>query len=253
MVNFLMIYSPLEQFQILPLISLPFFSFDFSVTNATILSVLSLGSFLFLNSLVGTNPYLVPTRWQYGLESLYTAIGGIVEDNLGKNGVAYAPFVLILFCFVLVSNVAGLVPYSFTTTSHLVVTLALALTVFGGVNIISIKKHKLHMLSVFLPGGTNLVLALLLVPIEAVSYIFKPISLAVRLFANIIAGHTLLKVIGGFAWAMIGGGTLLLGLHLVPLIVLVLLVGLELGVAVIQAYVFTILTCIYLHDGIHLH
>ena len=96
-------------------------------------------------------------------------------------------------------------------------------------------------------------LALLLVPIELVSYIFKPVSLAVRLFANMIAGHTLLKVIGGFAWAIIGGGTLLLGAHLVPLFVLVLLIGLELGVAIIQAYVFTILTCIYLHDGIHLH
>jgi ATP synthase subunit 6 len=248
-----MLYSPLEQFQILPLISFPFFNLDFSLTNATILSFLSLGSFLFLHNLVGTNPYLVPTRWQYCLETLYTAIGGIVEDNLGKKGLQYFPFVLVLFSFVLVSNVAGLVPYSFTSTSHLIVTLALALTVFGGVNIISISKHKLHILSAFLPGGTNLLLALLLVPIEAVSYIFKPISLAVRLFANIIAGHTLLKVIGGFAWAMIGGGSLLIGLHLAPLFVLVLLVGLELGVAVIQAYVFTILTCIYLHDGINLH
>ncbi len=247
------IYSPLEQFQIIPLLTFPTGALDFSVTNAAVLSVVGLGSFFLLHLLVGTKPYLVPTRWQLGLEGLFSIISGIVEDNLGRSGLIYFPFVFSLFTFILVSNVAGLVPYSFTGTSHLIITLTLALTVFGAVNIICIRKHGLHILSSFLPQGTNLGLALLLVPIEAVSYVFKPISLSVRLFANIIAGHTLLKVIGGFAWAIIGAGGILLVLHLIPLLALVLLVGLELGVAIIQAYVFTILTCIYLHDGIHLH
>ena len=153
----------------------------------------------------------------------------------------------------LLSNLIGLIPYSFTITSHLIVTFALALMVFVGVNIICVKEHGLHMVSLFLPPGTSLGLALLLVPIEFVSYMFKPISLGVRLFANMMAGHTLLKVIAGFAWSMMASGGFLFVAHLLPLFVLVLLVGLELGVAMIQAYVFTILTCIYLNDAINLH
>jgi ATP synthase subunit 6 len=172
---------------------------------------------------------------------------------LGREGRGFFPFVFALCLFVLCANVSGLVPYSFTTTSHLVVTLSLALIVFGGVNVLSVQAHGSHVLSSFHPNGTSLGLALLLVPIEVVSFLFKPLSLGVRLFANMMAGHTLLKVIGGFAWAIIRGGGMLFVAHLLPLAVLVLLIGLELGVALIQAYVFTILTCIYLHDGIHLH
>jgi F-type H+-transporting ATPase subunit a len=123
----------------------------------------------------------------------------MLYDNLGNRGSQYFPFVFILFMFVLLSNLIGLIPYSFTITSHLIVTFSLALTVFVGVNIICAKEHGIHMISLFLPPGTSLGLALLLVPIEFVSYLFKPISLGVRLFANMMAGHTLLKVIAGFA------------------------------------------------------
>lgn len=246
-----MIYSPLEQFQILPLFTL----FNFSLTNAALIIIFTLGSFLLLQSLIlgDSKGFLVPSRMQVVNESLYTLVVTIVKENLGKNSLIYFPFIYTIFLFVLLSNVLGLVPYSFTTTSHLVVTLALALSIFGGIVIISAQTHKIHVFSHFLPSGTSLALALLLVPIEVISFIFKPLSLAVRLFANIIAGHTLLKVIGGFSWSLMKKGGFFFLLHFVPLFVLVLLIGLELGVALIQTYVFTILICIYFREGINLH
>jgi len=248
--------SPLEQFQILPLISLRFGNFDISFTNGNLIILIAIGSFfLLMNMLLSSKGsfYVVPSRWQIIIETFYETIANMLYDNLGTKGQQYFPFVFVLFMFVLLSNLIGLIPYSFTITSHLIVTFALALMVFVGVNIICIKEHGLHMVSLFLPPGTSLGLALLLVPIEFVSYMFKPISLGVRLFANMMAGHTLLKVIAGFAWSMMISGGLLFIAHIVPLLVLVLLVGLELGVAMIQAYVFTILTCIYLNDAINLH
>merc|ERR1712232_369646 len=138
-------------------------------------------------------------------------------------------------------------------TSHICVTLSLAMAVFIGINIIGIQAHGSHMLTLFLPAGTPLGLALLLVPIEIASYFVKPISLSVRLFANMMAGHTLLKVIIGFAWSMFSVGGILFLAHFIPVFILIILMGLELGVALIQAYVFTVLTCIYLNDGVNLH
>ena len=158
-----------------------------------------------------------------------------------------------LFTFILISNLIGLVPYSFTSTSHLIVTFFLAAMTFIGINIIGGQTHGVHFFSLFFPPGSPLGLAPLLIPIEIVSYIFRPISLSVRLFANMMAGHTLLKVIGGFAWNMMSSSGLLFIAHFVPIFVLILLMGLELGVAIVQAYVFIILTCIYLSDAISLH
>ena len=255
------LFSPLEQFQILPYFGyrLEFGStfIDFSFTTGSMIILLALGAYLTLMAMLlspGGSFYLVPSRWQIVIETFYETIANMLYDNLGVRGQQYFPFVFVLFMFVLLSNLIGLVPYSFTITSHLIVTFALALMVFYGVNVICLKEHGAHMGSLFLPPGTSLGLALLLVPIEFVSYMFKPISLGVRLFANMMAGHTLLKVIAGFAWSMMdAGGILIYWAHFVPLAVLVLLVGLELGVAMIQAYVFTILTCIYLNDAINLH
>lgn len=248
-----MIFSPLEQFQIYPLLLL--FNYNFSLTNAGLIIIFCLGSFLLFQSLILGNSkgYLVPSRTQVLYEGFYIIILTMVKENLGEKGLVYFPFIFTVSLFVLLSNVLGLVPYSFTTTSHLVITLALALSVFGGIVLISGQMHKIHVFSHFLPPSTSLPLAFLLVPIEIVSFVFKPLSLAVRLFANIIAGHTLLKVIGGFSWTLIkkGGGFFIL--HFVPLFVLVLLMGLELGVACIQTYVFTILICIYFREGINLH
>ena len=160
---------------------------------------------------------------------------------------------MIFSIFILISNVSRLVPYSFTITSHLIQTMVLALSIFIGVVIMCASTHGFHMLSLFLPGGTSLALEFLLVTIKIVSYIFKPLSLAVHIFANMMAGHTLLKVRAGFAWSMMGSGGLLLLAHIVPLVVLVIIFGLELAIAVIQAYVFTILSCIYINDAIVLH
>ena len=205
------------------------------------------------NYLGETSFFFVPNNWQILLETTYDIISQLLFDNINIEGEKYFPFISVLFTFILFSNLIELIPYSFTITSHLIVTFTLSLSIFIGVNIICIKRYKAHMLSLFIPANTSFGLALLLVPIEFVSYIFKPISLGVRLFANLMAGHTLLKVIVGFSWSMLLLEDLLTVVHVLPLFVLILLVGLELGVAIIQAYVFIILTCIYLNDSINLH
>lgn len=256
-----MLLTPLEQFQIISLFPIKLFCLDFSVTNMLFVNIIVLLLFSFIVSCfsstinyVGESSfYLIPNNWQVLIEMLYETISQLLFDNLNKEGEKYFPFVSVLFTFILFSNLIGLIPYSFTITSHLIVTFTLSVSIFIGINIICIKRHKSHMLSLFLPANTSFGLALLLVPIEFVSYIFKPISLGVRLFANLMAGHTLLKVIVGFSWSMLLLEDLLSIAHIIPLLVLVILMGLELAVAVIQAYVFTILTCIYLNDGINLH
>jgi|TARA_B110000902_G_scaffold231968_1_gene274634 F-type H+-transporting ATPase subunit a len=145
------------------------------------------------------NLHVVPSRWQFLFEVLYETVLGMLVDNVGNRGQKYFPFIFSVFLFVLIANVIGLVPYSFTVTSHLILTFSLALTTFVGINIICVREHGFHVFSLFLPPGSSLGLAFLLVPIELVSYIFRPISLSVRLFANMMAGHTLLKVIAGFS------------------------------------------------------
>jgi ATP synthase subunit 6 len=250
------INSPLEQFQILPIFFITIGAFDFSITNATLILVFGLFSFFFaLYSILSQekNFYVAPTRLQYIIETIYITVYGLLNDNVGSIAKSFFPFIFSLFNFILISNVIGLVPYSFTVTSHLIFTFALAILTFIGINFICIRQHGINILSLFLPPGSSMLLALLLVPIEMVSYIFRPISLAVRLFANMMAGHTLLKVIAGFAWTMMLAGGGLLIAHTIPLLILIILMFLEFGVAIIQAYVFTILICIYLNDAINLH
>lgn len=256
-----MLLTPLEQFQIISLFSLKIFCLDFSITNMLLVNFIVLALFSFIIFSISSNTnylgeisfFLIPNNWQVLIEMLYETISQLLFDNLNNEGEKYFPFISVLFTFILFSNLIGLVPYSFTITSHLIVTFTLSMSIFIGINIICLKRHKSHMLSLFLPANTSFGLALLLVPIEFVSYIFKPISLGVRLFANLMAGHTLLKVIVGFSWSMLLLEDVLSIAHIIPLIILVILMGLELAVAVIQAYVFTILTCIYLNDGINLH
>lgn len=256
-----MLITPLEQFQIISLLSFKFLFLDFSFTNLFLVIFIMLFffttivfSFSSSTNYLGETPFFfVPNSWQVLFESVYETASQLLFDNISMKGEKYFPFISVLFCSILFSNLIGLVPYSFTITSHLIVTFVLSFSIFIGVNIIGFKKHKFHMLSLFIPANTSFGLALLLVPIEFVSYIFKPISLGVRLFANLMAGHTLLKVIVGFSWSMLLIEDFLSIGHLIPLLVLVLLMGLELAVAIIQTYVFTILTCIYLNDSIHLH
>jgi ATP synthase subunit 6 len=202
-----MLYTPLEQFQIILLFSIKLFCFDFSITNLVLVNFLVLLFFgaivIFFSSNVTyskeTSFFFIPSTWQVLVEGLYEVSSQLLFDNINKDGEKYFPFISVVFTFVLFSNLIGLIPYSFTITSHLIVTFTLSFSIFVGINIICIQTHKFHMLSLFLPSNTSFGLALLLVPIELLSYIFKPISLGVRLFANLMAGHTLLKVIVGFS------------------------------------------------------
>jgi ATP synthase subunit 6 len=257
----MLILSPLEQFQILSLATIEIFGFDFSITNALLVNLLAFicfsGTLHFAssnNNIINESSFFfIPNPWQIIVESIYEIVSQLVFDLVSSGSEKYFPFITVIFSFILFNNLIGLVPYSFTITSHLIITFTLSFSIFIGLNIICYQKHNIHMFSLFLPANTTFFLALLLVPIEFVSYIAKPISLGVRLFINLMAGHSLLKVIVGFAWSML----LLEGLQsfsfLIPLFILTLLMGLELGVALIQTYVFITLTCIYLNESEMLH
>jgi len=251
-------FSPIEQFDILPLIDLYFGVLDFSVTNETVILfvIFFLVSVLFVSMLKPSDStlFIVPRRWQVIVEIIYKAILSMIVTNIDRaHGQLFFPLFFSIFFFIICVNLIGLIPYSFTLTSHIIVTFSLSFFFFVGINIICIRLHGLKFFSLFLPSGTSVVLGLLLVPIELISYVFKPISLSIRLFANMMAGHTLLKVIAGFAWNLMGCTGFVFFIHYVPFLVLIPLFGLELGVALIQAFVFSILCTIYLNDAIHLH
>ncbi len=217
--------SPMEQFEIKRLLSFHIGSLDASYTNSALWMTVAviLATLLFV---VGMRQRaLVPGRLQSVAEVGYEFVAGMVRDNVGDAGKKYFPFVLTLFFFILFCNVLGLVPYSFTPTSHIIVTFAMALVVFIGVTVIGFAKHGLHFLSFFVPKGVPVALLLLLVPIEVISYFVRPFSLSIRLFANMLAGHTMLKVFGGFV-VMLG---VLAGWA--PLAFIVIFTGLELLIA----------------------
>jgi ATP synthase subunit 6 len=252
-----MLYAPLEQFQILSLVNIKFFNLDFSITNFLLINLLSLlvfRSFIYfnnlnLNYLNITSSFFVANAWQKVIESISEITTQIITDLIPTQSEKYFPIISVLFNFILVSNLIGLIPYSFTTTSHLFITFSLSFSVFIGINLVTFQKYKMQSFSLFLPSNTSFFLALILVPLEFISHLIKPISLGARLFINLMAGHTLLKVILGFAWSMLLLENFTsLGLIL-PLLTLVILFGLELGVALIQTYVFITLSCIYIQDG----
>lgn len=240
-------HSPLAQFEIKTLVDINIAGIDASFTNSSLFMVLTVATVsLFL---VGgmRRSALVPGRWQSLAELSYVFIAGLLKDTVGSEGRPYFPFIFTIFMFVLVGNLWGLMPYAFTFTSHIAVTFAMAFFIFIGVTVIAIAKHKLHFLAFFMPPGVPIVMAPLLVPIEIISYLSRPISLSVRLFANMLAGHTLLKVFAGFIISLgIAAGWL-------PFVFVVALTGLEFVIAFLQAFVFTILTCLYLNDALHLH
>jgi F-type H+-transporting ATPase subunit a len=211
-----------------------------------------LASFLFY-LVTAKGGFLVPSRWQSFVEMIYEFVLNLVEEQIGSAGKKYFPLIFTTFTFLLFSNLIGMIPYSFTTTSHLIVTFTLSVSIFIGVTIIGFQKHGIHFFSFLLPPGAPLALAPFLVVIELVSYSFRAISLGVRLFANMMAGHTLVKILSGFAWTMMSLGGVMFVASFIPFAVVFALTFLEVGVACLQAYVFTILTCIYLNDAIHLH
>jgi ATP synthase subunit 6 len=247
--------NPLEQFQIVPLIPLRSGAIDISFTNSALMMVLSTGAFITLCRviLVEGQGHIIPNRWQSLVEFFYSFIQEMVSSNVGERGQGFFPIIFVLFIFLLTSNLIGMVPYGFTVSSHLIVTLVLSVTIYLGVTFILFREHGFHALSLFVPAGAPFALYSLLIGIELISNFIRVISLSVRLFANLMSGHILLKVLLGFAWTMMMSGGIMLLVHLVPLGIVFILLFLETAVAMIQAYVFAILTCIYLNEAIHLH
>ncbi len=237
---------PLEQFTIERWIPIHIGGIDASFTNSSLFMCAAVLVGAALIVMGARRRELVPGRWQSLAEISYEFIAGMIDENVGHEGREYFSFIFTLFIFILLGNLLGMIPYGFTFTSHIIVTFAMAAVVFIGVTIIGIARHGWHFLSFFVPHGVPVVLLLLLVPIEVLSYFIRPFTLSIRLFANMMAGHTMLAIFAGFVVAMGVFG-------FVPLGVDVLLIFLELLVAVLQAYVFTILTCLYLRDAIHLH
>ena len=249
-----MISTPLEQFSIISIVPLHIGNVYFSFTNSSLYIFLATGLLSLLCYLVTIHGgYLVPSRWQSIVEMIFQFVRSLVEEQIGPYGRKYFPLVFTTFLFLLSANLIGMIPYSFTATSHLVVTFGLSLSLFVGITIVGFQHHGLHFFSFLLPKGAPLILAPLLVVLELVSYCFRAVSLGVRLFANMMAGHTLVKIISSFAWSMLSGGGILAVASVIPVIIVFALTGLEIGVACLQAYVFTILVCIYLNDAIYLH
>jgi F-type H+-transporting ATPase subunit a len=240
--------SPLEQFAIQDLTA-PLFTIGghhIAVTNS---AVFMMGAVVLSSGLLlagAGKGAMIPGRIQAMSELFYEFIANMIRDNVGSGGKKFFPFIFTLFIFTLFGNILGMLPYGYTFTSQIAVTFFMAMVVFLGVTLIGLFKHGLHFFSLFFPHGAPLFTAPILIPIELVSYLSRPISLSVRLFANMTVGHVLLKVLAGFVVALGFFG-------FVPLIVLVAITALELLVALLQAYIFTILCCIYLNDALHLH
>jgi F-type H+-transporting ATPase subunit a len=240
-------HNPLEQFQIKRLIPIHIGDLDLSFTNSALFMLIAVALITLFLTYAMRSRALIPGRLQSMAELSYEFVANMIRENVGSEGRRYFPFIFTLFMFILFGNVLGMFPFTFTYTSHIIVTFALAAVVFIGVTVIGFVRHGATFLKLFVPSGVPPFLLPLLVVIEILSYLTRPISLSVRLFANMMAGHTMLKVFGGFVVALgiLGGWA--------PLAFVVALTGLEIGIAFLQAYVFTILTCIYLNDAINLH
>jgi len=248
-----MLKGPLEQFEILSLLTLKINSLDFSITNFLLINLLTLIVFsyfvYFNNSNIQTSSFkksfifFNPNAWQVIIENISETSIQLISDIIKTDKEKYVPVIYIIFNFILFSNLIGLIPYTFTTTSHIIVTFTLSFSVFIGITLIIFQKYKMMAFSLFLPKNSQFFLALILVPIEFISYIARPISLGMRLFINLMAGHSLLKVI----IVLLLENKTSIGL-LFPIIIVIILFGLELSVALIQTYVFGILTCIYISE-----
>jgi F-type H+-transporting ATPase subunit a len=244
--------NPIHQFEIHPLIPIPAGSLDLSYTNSslwmTIAVVVSTG---FL-TLAMRRKALVPGRAQLFAEMMYEFVAGMIRENIGPKGRQYFPLIFTLFMVVLLGNALGLLPYSFTYTSHLIVNASLAFMIFIIVLAIGFTKHGFHFFSIFLPPGVPWWLMPLIIPIEVLSFLIRPVTLSVRLFANMIAGHIMLKVFAGFSAGMVAMGATGVAMGMLPMLFNSVLIGFELLIAFLQAYVFAILSCIYLKDTVEL-
>lgn len=243
--------GPIEQFEIKPIVPLEVGGLDLSFTNASaymVLTAVTAGAFLIVST---RRRALVPGRWQTSAEMVHEFVADTLKANAGKRGMRFFPLVFSLFMFILVANLVGMFPYAFTVTSQLVVTFALAMLVFSTVTLYGLFTHGLGFLRLFVPAGVPLILTPIIVPIEIISYLSRPVSHSVRLFAVMLAGHITLKVFAGFVASMGTLGTLGIVGAVLPLAMTVALTALEFLMAAIQAYVFAMLTCMYLNDALH--
>ncbi len=239
--------SPIEQFEVHPIVPIHIGDLDLSFTNASLWMALAVGLGGALMTFSTGGRALVPSRVQAAAEILYEMVANMIRETVGSAGSQYFPYIFTLFLFLLFANVLGMIPGSFTVTSHIIVTFTLAAVVFIAVTILGFVKHGAGYLRMFFPHGAPWWTGVILIPVELISYLSRPISLSVRLFANMVVGHVLLKVIAGFVPALgIVFGVL-------PFAFLIPLTLLEIFIAVLQAYIFTILTCVYLNDALHLH
>ncbi|MCV9963028.1 F0F1 ATP synthase subunit A [Pararhizobium sp. BT-229] len=243
--------DPIHQFVVNKIVPIEVGGIDFSFTNASLFMVATLvvaTAFLYFTT---STRSLVPGRMQSVSELSYDFIATLLREGAGSHGMKFFPMVFSLFMFILTANMLGMIPYFYTITSQIIVTAALALFVIGTVLVYGFYKHGLGFLKVFVPSGVPVILLLIVVPIEIISFLSRPVSLSVRLFANMLAGHITLKVFAGFVASLGTLGALGIGGAVLPLIMTVALTGLEFLVAFLQAYVFAVLTCMYLNDAVH--
>lgn len=248
--------SPLEQFEVSPLISVtaPILGhIHLSLTNLGLYAIITLLIILGLHTIAQNSYALIPNKWSIALESAYVSVHGIVRDQIGTINEIYTPFIYSLFFFLIIANLNGNIPYAYTLTTSAIVCLGLSVIIFLGVTILGLSLHGIHFFSFFVPSGTPLALVPMLVLIELISYLARAVSLGVRLFSNIVAGHTLLKILSTFLTKLFLAGWVVAILTLIPFVVFIALIGLELAVSIIQAYVFCVLTSSYIRDALELH
>ncbi|MBN0049290.1 F0F1 ATP synthase subunit A [Streptomyces actuosus] len=249
------VLSPLDQFEVRDLLSANLLgNVNLSLTNIGLYLTISMLIILTCSLLASNNNKIIPNNWSISQESVYATVHGIVVSQINPTrGQIYFPFIYTLFVFILVNNLVGLVPYSFATTSHFILTFSMSFTVVLGATFLGFQRHGLKFFSLFVPSGCPLALLPLLVLIEFVSYLSRNVSLGLRLAANILSGHMLLSILSGFTYNIMTNGFIFFFLGLIPLAFIIAFSGLELAIAIIQAQVFVILTCSYIKDGLDLH
>jgi len=249
--------SPLDQFEIRDLLNIdaPILGYlHLSITNIGLYLIIATFLAFFLNILATNYSQVVSNNWSIGQESIYATVHSIVINQINnKNGQIYFPFIYALFIFILINNLIGMVPYSFASTSHFILTFGLSFTVVLGATILGFQKHGLKFFSLFVPSGCPLGLLPLLVLIEFISYLARNVSLGLRLAANVLSGHMLLNILSGFTYNIMCSGIVFFFLALLPLAFIIAFSGLELAIALIQAQVFVVLSCSYIKDALELH
>lgn len=246
--------DPLHQFAIKKIFPITIRNMDFSFTNSSLAVLIVLILMYGVFSAGIRNKKLIPNRIQAVVEMFYKLVAELIQDNVGKEGQKYFPFVFSIFIFIFFGNLLGMIPFMFTFTSHIIVTFTLAMLVFLFVTVLGIVLHGSKFLHLFAPSGLPSYLLIVIVPIEMISYLSRPISLSVRLFANMMAGHTMMKVFAAFVTMLLASSMEAVKcVSILPVIINTLLTAFEIVIAMLQAYVFAILTCVYLNDAVHLH